>query len=233
MTDRHFLLQTLYDNIQDKSRVLLSKRVLEVDHNHGGVSVRCKDGTAYEGDVVIGADGVHSIIRHQMWRHMDAMEPRLLAPSERTCKRIDAIWKPFSPATVMSAEYRCMFGVSKQTKGFEVRLFNQAVGPDLSFLWAGDKSGRVFWFIFEKMDKVYRVPEIPKYTEQEATSLAHRCLPLYLTDQAKFGDLWENRLSARLVPLEEAWYQQWSWGRFACIGDSVHKVSSSVSGDPG
>jgi hypothetical protein len=128
----------------------------------------------------------------------------------------------------MSAEYKCMFGVAKPTEGFVSGTLNEAVGQDISFLWSVDKSGRIFWFVFEKMDKVHHVPDIPRYTEEDARTLAHRCLPLYLKDDAKFADVWENRISHKLVPLEEAFYEHWSWGRFACIGDAVHKVRQSV-----
>ncbi len=84
--DRHFLLQTLYDNIEDKFRIVPGKKVLKVEHSDEVVSVECKDGSTYTGDLVIGADGVHSIVRQEMWRHMDESGAGLLASTERTCK---------------------------------------------------------------------------------------------------------------------------------------------------
>lgn len=83
--DRQFLLQTLYNNLEDKSRVLLNKKVVKVDHSDQGVSVQCRDGTTYAGDVVIGADGVYSTVRNEMWRHMDNDHPGM-ATKERKCK---------------------------------------------------------------------------------------------------------------------------------------------------
>jgi 2-polyprenyl-6-methoxyphenol hydroxylase-like FAD-dependent oxidoreductase len=84
--DRHFLLQTLYDAITDKSKILLGKRISRVDHSGEGISVQCRDGTTYHGDVVVGADGVHSIVRHEMWRHMDSLDPSPLSKTERNCE---------------------------------------------------------------------------------------------------------------------------------------------------
>lgn len=81
--DRQFLLQTLYDNLRDKSKVLLNKRVSRVEQGYDGVTVYCRDGTSHKGDVVIGADGIHSVVRGEMWRHVNA-EHGKLAESERS-----------------------------------------------------------------------------------------------------------------------------------------------------
>ena len=82
----------------------------------------------------------------------------------------------------------------------------------------------VFWFVFEKMDKVHRVPNLPKFTDDDALALAERSMQIQMTDKVKFAEMWRNRLAAKLVPLEEAMFQHWTWGRFVCIGDSIHKV---------
>lgn len=84
--DRHFLVQTLFDRISDKSKILLAKRVSRIDHSHDCVSVQCRDGATYTGNVVVGADGVHSIVRNEMWRHMSVADPTSLKKNERTCK---------------------------------------------------------------------------------------------------------------------------------------------------
>lgn len=53
----------------------MGKRVSRIDHSQNGVVVKCKDGTSYEGSVVIGADGCHSTVRQEMWRSMDIEKP--------------------------------------------------------------------------------------------------------------------------------------------------------------
>lgn len=82
--DRYFLLETLFENIQDKSKILLNKKVTRVDQSAKGVFVKCQDGSSFEGDVIVGTDGVHSLVRQEMWRHMDNEEPGLLPAAERT-----------------------------------------------------------------------------------------------------------------------------------------------------
>jgi hypothetical protein len=127
-----------------------------------------------------------------------------------------------------------MYGVSKPTKGLDRAddngIFNQVVGRDLSFLHTNDKSGRIFWFIFEKMDKVYQYSNLPRFSDDDSVALAQRSMPVQMNDKITFGDIWENRLAYKLVPLEEALFRHWTWGRLVCIGDSIHKVCSSCAG---
>lgn len=75
----------LYDSIKDKKKVLTNKRVQNVDVGDDGVSVRTEDGSTYHGDILIGADGIHSTIRSEMWRLADAQSPGWIPADEKTC----------------------------------------------------------------------------------------------------------------------------------------------------
>ena len=223
--DRHFLLQTLFNRISDKGKTLLAKRVSRIGHSRDHVSVQCSDGTTYTGNVVVGADGVHSIVRNEMWRHMSVADPTSLMKNERTREsRLPINPTMLKRIPVMYADYACMYGVSRPTKNLAVGTFDRVVGKDLSFLHSVDKSGRVFWFVFKKLDRRYHVPNVPKFTKGDSEVLGQQCLSKQMTDSVTFGDLWNNRIMSTLVPLEEAWHDHWTWGRFACIGDAIHKV---------
>ena len=69
MIDRQLVLDILYRNLADRSRVHLGKRISKVDHFEHGVVAHCTDGSSYQGDVIAGVDGVHSTVRQEMWRH--------------------------------------------------------------------------------------------------------------------------------------------------------------------
>lgn len=62
------LIQILYDHIQGKNNVLTSTRVKSIHEDDHGVSVETQDGRTFTGHVVVGADGVHSIVRKEIWR---------------------------------------------------------------------------------------------------------------------------------------------------------------------
>ncbi|KXH64083.1 FAD binding domain-containing protein [Colletotrichum salicis] len=66
--ERQMLLQVLYDNLKNKERLIPEKRVEKVEFLKEGVCVHTKDGSEFEGDIVVGADGIHSTVREEMWR---------------------------------------------------------------------------------------------------------------------------------------------------------------------
>lgn len=65
----------LYDNLRDKSKILVNKRVHEIVETDFGVEVLTINGEVYSGDIVIGADGVHSIVRKEMRRMAAKVSP--------------------------------------------------------------------------------------------------------------------------------------------------------------
>lgn len=66
--ERREAVQTIYDNLRDKSKVFTSAGVIKVESDSDGVTVATSDGSVFHGDIVIGADGVHSRVRLEMQR---------------------------------------------------------------------------------------------------------------------------------------------------------------------
>lgn len=136
--DRQMIIQILYDNLRDKSKVLTSKGVSTVEHTAGGVEVTTGDGEKILGDILIGADGIHSTVRREMWRLADEDTPGYFPVSERT----DA-----------PTEYCCIFGISRPTDGFPKYTSQNVVGQDYSYLVATGPNHRIYWFLFKKLRK--------------------------------------------------------------------------------
>ncbi|KAH8657815.1 hypothetical protein BX600DRAFT_523928 [Xylariales sp. PMI_506] len=58
---RQNLLELLYKTLpENDDRILCNKKVVFIDTHADGVTVHCSDGTAEEGSIVVGCDGVHS-----------------------------------------------------------------------------------------------------------------------------------------------------------------------------
>lgn len=64
--DRQMVMQVLYA-IQDKSKMLNSNRVTVVKNMGSRIMVKTKDGSIYSGDIPVGADGIHSTVRQQIY----------------------------------------------------------------------------------------------------------------------------------------------------------------------
>jgi hypothetical protein len=66
------LLQILLRNLKlDRNRILMNKRALEITQRASKMVVKCSDGSHFTGDMVIGADGIHSIIRKVIYRQVN------------------------------------------------------------------------------------------------------------------------------------------------------------------
>lgn len=73
-----------------------------------------------------------------------------------------------------------------------------------------------------------KAAELPRYTKKDAEIFAEGIADYTLTPDLTFGDLWKNRSTYTLVPTEEAQLKRWSWGRIACVGDCVHKMTPNM-----
>jgi 2-polyprenyl-6-methoxyphenol hydroxylase-like FAD-dependent oxidoreductase len=83
--DRQKLLQVLYKYIPSKTTIKASKRVSRIEHNATGVTVNCDDGSSFSGDIV-GADGVHSMVRKEMQKYIKVNGPAGLAEKDENCQ---------------------------------------------------------------------------------------------------------------------------------------------------
>ncbi|KAJ5738611.1 monooxygenase [Penicillium malachiteum] len=151
--DRQTLLEILYTHLgENREKVLTGKRVIQVDHHHTGVVAHCEDGSSYEGDLIVRADGVHSTVRKLMWNYMDSVGMRQQVEHERT---------------TMTSEYDCVFGISDPVPGLIPRQSYRTFGEGYLSLVIVSKGSRVYWFFFTKMDRKYFAHEISRFSQQD------------------------------------------------------------------
>lgn len=80
--ERKGLLEILHHGIADKSKIHLNKAVTQIEQSDAGAKVHTEDGQVYEGDIVVGADGIHSKTIREMWRMMGEPVVNGIAQSE-------------------------------------------------------------------------------------------------------------------------------------------------------
>ena len=84
---RSKFLDVLYQRLPNREkRVRTDCDVVSIDQDDKGVTVYMRDGRRETGDIVIGADGVHSRVREIMWQAAEADCPGTITPAEMTCK---------------------------------------------------------------------------------------------------------------------------------------------------
>ncbi|KAF8855683.1 FAD/NAD(P)-binding domain-containing protein [Acephala macrosclerotiorum] len=211
---RRDLLDIMYRNIHDKSKIYTSKRVCQINHKDDSVVVECEDGSKFSGDIVVGADGIHSTVRTFMQEHIEKTSPGKVDKDKKS----------------ISAEYNCIFGIgnpiedSSLTPGATHRSYLKGYS---SLVFVG-KDRSLYWFLFSKLDKKYVGKDIPKYTKAEIEEAVKPFFKYHMTDSVKFDKVWENRTFANMTCIEESVNENWTSDRFVCIGDSIHKVTPNA-----
>lgn len=127
----------------------------------------------------------------------------------------------------MTAEFNCLFGISDPVDGLNEGEVDTTFDKGRNILTITGKNGRVYWFYHEKLDKLYHVgaKDFPRYSKTDAENLALKNAWRQVNETVTLGDLWDKRVSYTLVPLEEALFETWSWGRIATVGDNAHKMT--------
>ena len=84
--DRRMLIQILYDHIQQKDKILTSQRVVSIENHPWHVSVTTKTGEKFTGSLLVGADGIHSTVRQEMWKEAQKEDPEWFDANEEDGK---------------------------------------------------------------------------------------------------------------------------------------------------
>jgi len=86
LLERREFLRILYDGLPDKTRIRTKCQVKDVKQLISGVEVTMADGTVERGDIVVGCDGVNSLVREIMWDFANKTTPGMITAKEKTCK---------------------------------------------------------------------------------------------------------------------------------------------------
>ncbi|KAF7591723.1 hypothetical protein BBP40_001167 [Aspergillus hancockii] len=186
--DRQELIQALYNTLEDKSKVVVSKGLLKIEELDDSVTVTTQDGTKYTGDILVGADGVHSRTRDEIWRIADSDDPAYGAKSM---------------ANSITCAYRCMFGIADRpdviSDGSGFKTYNK----NRSYLYQAGRGGKMYFFAFMRNSQVTTHRSIPKYSVQDEKDSVAEFGDDILLPGLTFGDVYKRRRSAVLTPLQE------------------------------
>ncbi|KAK9780328.1 putative FAD binding domain-containing protein [Seiridium cardinale] len=202
--------------MDDKSRVRDNLGVVSFVETADGVEVTANNGEVFKGDILIGADGIHSVVRGLLADKANSADVTVAQQMREGFK----------------STYHCIFATSRNSNAegklfLPERMIQNVYYQGFSGAAAAGVPGLVFWFLFIKSDKETTTPNTPHFTKEQTEATIARYGDYGLGPGYTFSDLWNSRIKAAMVPLEEGVLKtKWnSGGRVALLGDSVHKAT--------
>ncbi|KAF4991681.1 hypothetical protein FGRMN_7654, partial [Fusarium graminum] len=205
--DRQMLLEVLYEKLNHKDSVLTGQKVVSVTELENGVQVTTAQGDVFEGDMIVGADGIYSTVRNEMWRIASKRSPGHFPDDE---------WSK------VPCYYKCIFGVSRPMEAFQSGV-HYIHNHGFSYVIMVGPQGRVFWFLFVKLPEPRYGDDIPRYTKEDEETLAAEHASDKITPDVSFDQLYAARTMSTLTPLHEYVFEKWYFNRIITIGDAAHK----------
>lgn len=219
---RHLLTKVMYEALPEESRAKMqaNKRVSGIENTAEGVVVRCRDGSEYEGSVIIGADGAHSFIRQSM--RALALEAAARDPASSTSTDEDNGINEEQP---FLTTYRALWVRFPTQADLKPGHANETHGRDAAIqLFAGEDTSVIG--IYERFGEPTR--ESARFGPADEDAFVERWGHLPISGELTVADAYASREQAGMVNLEEGVVKHWSWETIVLVGDAAHKFTPST-----
>ena len=199
----------MYESLPQKHQdsMFANKKVAAISTTADGVTVRCADGTSYEGSIVIGADGAHSRVRSLM-RNLADVSDDDVNEEHPFLTTYRAFWIRFPT----QADLQPGDSLETHGPGCAIQTF---VGEGTSVIG-----------MYERMDEATRTP--PRYNAADQAAFIERWGHLPVSSRLTVRQAYESREEAGMVNLEEGVVKHWGRDRVVLVGDAAHKFTPST-----
>ncbi|KAI1314663.1 hypothetical protein EDD11_001916 [Mortierella claussenii] len=222
-------------------KILTGKRIVSVSQDEVGVSVHCADGKIYHGDILVGADGAYSTVRHSLYKDLRThgnLPRHDFSPIKLDQVVVVGITESLDPQEYpLLKEDVCQFrivlgGRDRPYTMWMVPLSNNRIAWSI-----GGRSdavaGSSFWSESQEEattsmgQKAHQYSRFPDWGEAETESIEEICEQMRTKPNpfgcGTYGDLIDRtpRHLISRVMFEEKGFRTWYGGRTVLIGDGV------------
>ncbi|KAJ8115387.1 hypothetical protein ONZ43_g4676 [Nemania bipapillata] len=221
--ERPKLLPIMTRRIQRLDCIKTSARVTSIEETDGYVVVTTSDGFSVTADIVVGADGVRSAVR----KHIDSSLSGSSGLSADDCEFSEKHHTLFDANLVpdMKVGFSTVYGMSAPTKGIAPGERFAVYREQETVIGFTGQDGIVFWFVFEDLKKSTPLSLAPRYNETDTEALCKTVAGVQVTPRLKFGDLFETRVTAVKIAIEEGIAREWHTDRAVIVGDAACKTT--------
>jgi 2-polyprenyl-6-methoxyphenol hydroxylase-like FAD-dependent oxidoreductase len=198
-----------------EARIHKNKRVISVERHDEGISVRCADGSLHHGSMVIGSDGVHSVLRDIVTKGVPA--------GAKTAK---------NSKTEMTATFGALFGsADRQPSSSGITdvpegTFFETHGKD-AMMQCAVMNGLVYFAIYGRLAEPTQ--ERRRFSDADKMHFMSRWADSHFAPGVKVKDLVARAKWTNMVHLEEGVMDvPWYGDRVVLVGDSVHKMTPNL-----
>ncbi|KAF9085222.1 hypothetical protein BGX23_009874 [Mortierella sp. AD031] len=200
-------------------------RMLSMTQGENGVKIRFANGTDYEGDILVGADGAYSAVRQSLYERLK--KDKKLPPS-------DAKELPFSCVCLAGHSGKLDPEKFTELKDSKCRFYN-TLGANKPYSWSvfTTQNDVICWNVFlyldKKSSKMHNTFKTTDWGEGAVGSMCDdvRDFPIPGGDGTlTMGDLIDGTPMNQMtkVMLEEKVFDTWYHCRTVLIGDACHKI---------
>jgi 2-polyprenyl-6-methoxyphenol hydroxylase-like FAD-dependent oxidoreductase len=229
-------LKSLYDTLTHKERIHEHARVKDIVEGNGAAKVILQDGTEFDGDLIVGADGVHSLCRELMWKKANETIEGYISAEEKRSKWDDSflshiiVWiLTILYFLAMKTTYVAIIACVPQMPGLGPNHMHSTSFDKVSFLMLCQPD-TIYAAAHFKLppEEQCRWPNRLRFTEADMERYAQKVADLPVSQSLLFGELWRRKTRAHIVSLEEGVLKHWHFGRLALLGDAAHKVTPNA-----
>ncbi|KAG0284080.1 hypothetical protein BGZ97_008310, partial [Linnemannia gamsii] len=212
-------------------RISFGKRVLLTKRQSSGVQIVCSDNTCYEGDIIVGADGAYSAVRHNMFREMREQQEQEVHHFGGS-----SIVIPPSDTKDFAIPYMCMVGVTRPMDADKYPVLrhpntqlHHVIGESTPYSWTviTVPRNRFCWSVMLQIKDEAEVKE-QRFMNSEWGPEANEKLIQVVQDfpvtfGGKLGEIIEATPKSGIskVMLEEKLFETWHHGGIVLIGDGA------------